>query len=689
MSMARRFAFFLWIPAVLAQAPQQQPLEAAMQCYWSAVAAGRFEEAAAKRDEARRLLNVLPVQAPEFARQAQQIASFYESAGRSIEARDVLQQALARASVLVRSDPARITLLSALSDFWQRDRNLLKALECQEQAVAALDGAPDMAGPVAGSSRLGSYARSLGTFAVRFSSPGFSNNPYLYQRLADLYRQLGRRDSLAALLVRLRKTSGTEAMAALLYDQNEQSSQAAAIYQAQAAHGLADPQQSVSALQSLSSLYQRQQRYGEAIAALEQALATASTLPEMQNQTVWMRQNLAMVLQQAGQTLAADRIYTQLLDESRLRNDGSETSLLSSYSNHLAATQRAPQAEEILKDYLDGHGGLQPWEESNVLFALANVARLAGQPARAEEYQTAAMEKQQSAQSLPPGQISIQKLLQDAQQALGRSNPDEAYRLAIQALDQAPLAGDRDLLGWQVPNIADGLAAAKAFDQADQLYRRAFPVVEQWSAVAIDPLVQLQQCYARFLMNQNRQAEVPDAIERFRSTLLATRGPDTGRLAEALHLSIDAARFHGAPEQALPEAEQLLALEESLAGETSEPYLHAVELLAELHESTGNLEHALLFRRKAIAILDERQPNDVSPAQARSVTAFVLARLNRFDEAEQLLNEALTFAQRLDPPQPDQFLANLQQLGSMKAAAQRPVTSRWFNPATAAIAIAH
>ncbi len=675
MSMARGLAFVLWIPTVLAQAPQQQALDAAVQAYSTALAAGRFDEAAAKRDEARRLLDLLPVQAPEFGSRAQQIAMFYESAGRSAAARDIVRQALARAGVLVRSDPTRITLLNALADLWERDRNLLNAIEYREQAVAAIEAAPPGAGPPASSTRSVFRAGGFGWFVLG-SSPGFPNGFYLYQRLADLYREAGRRSELAALLARVRKSSGNEAMVASLYEQNGRLSQAAAIYEAQAARGPADPQQSLWALQALSNLYQRQQRHEEAIAALEQAIDVASTVPEMQNQTGWMRQNLAMALQQAGETPAADRIYTELLEESRARNDGSETSFLSNYANHLAATQRAPQAEQMLNDYLGSHGGLQVWEESNVLFALANVARAAGQQARAEEYQAAAIEKQRSAQPQALGQISIQSRLQDAQRALGRSNPDEAYRLAVEALEQAPVAADRDVAGWQAPNIADGLAAAKAVDQGDQLYGRALRVVEQWSAVDIDPLVQLQQRYARFLIDNRRYADAAGAIERFRSTLVDTRGADTGRVAEALHLSIDAARSHGAPAEALPEAEQLLALEESLAGGTSFTYLRAVEVLAELHESTGDLDRALLFRRKAITILDARQPFDASPARARSTAAFLLARLNRFDEAEQLLNEALALAQRLDPPQPEEFLANLPNLRNMRAANARPSKGR-------------
>src|SRR5258708_2211657 len=55
---------FLMSFAAAAQEPQPDPVSAAVQKYWDARSEGHFEAAAAKRDEARRLLAHMPVEAP-------------------------------------------------------------------------------------------------------------------------------------------------------------------------------------------------------------------------------------------------------------------------------------------------------------------------------------------------------------------------------------------------------------------------------------------------------------------------------------------------------------------------------------------------------------------------------------------------------------------------------------------------
>ncbi len=129
----------LWSAVALAQVPRQDPLGAAIQAYWQARNDARFDEAAAKREEARGLLSRVAVGAPQYGSWAQNVAQLYQNAGISAQARAIAQEALSRADGLGQSHPARILLLNMLADFWQEDRNLLKSLVYREKAAVALD----------------------------------------------------------------------------------------------------------------------------------------------------------------------------------------------------------------------------------------------------------------------------------------------------------------------------------------------------------------------------------------------------------------------------------------------------------------------------------------------------------------------------------------------------------------------
>jgi hypothetical protein len=69
-----------------------------------------------------------------------------------------------------------------------------------------------------------------------------------------------------------------------------------------------------------------------------------------------------------------------LLTETKDGRDGLHIGLLSNYANYLGATKRGAQAETFLNDYMANHPNLAPSEESSLLFSLANVARMSGQP---------------------------------------------------------------------------------------------------------------------------------------------------------------------------------------------------------------------------------------------------------------------------------------------------------------------
>ena len=186
-----------------------------------------------------------------------------------------------------------------------------------------------------------------------------------------------------------------------------------------------DPQQVVGALQSLANLYQREQRYGDAAAALEEAIAglNASGSPAARSQAMGMRQNLAGMLQQAGQTAEADQAYQQLLAESQNRQDPNYSQLLVNYANYLDNSKRSAQAESLLSDYMANHPQLDAWQESNLLYARANAARVSGDSDRAAEYERAAADKRQ-AMAPPPEPPLLQGLLQKANTAAWGNNPE-------------------------------------------------------------------------------------------------------------------------------------------------------------------------------------------------------------------------------------------------------------------------
>ena len=674
----------LTLPAV-AQIAQRDPFDAALQAFWTARSAGHFEEAAAKREEARKLLVRTALDAPQFGNRVLSVTQLYESGGMSRQARSIAEEALSRAEGLGQSHPTRIQLLNTLASSWQQDRNLLKALACLEKAAAAVDAAPLAKSPVPGAEgQPYSNGARTGAFVVFSNTPGISRRePFqdysVYPRLADLYQQLGRPDAAAAVLAKMRTlATNNDAALASIYERQGQLDEAAAIYKKLAEQAAANPQsqpwQVAGPLQSLANLYQREQRYGEAAAALQQAVAAldASGKPEAHNQTISIRQSLASILHQAGQTQAADQVYQQLLTETKDGRDGIHTGLLSNYANYLGTTKRGAQAEDFLNDYMANHPNLGRSEESSLLFSLANVARMSGQPKRAEEYQRAAMEKQPAVQPTPAGQVFIGKDLQKAQSAANGGNLDEAFGLALQAMDAAGHAVDRDQVAWQVSSIAGTLVNKKAPDKAEQLYQRLFGLAESWSADTLQPLLNVLQNYPWFLMQQqDRWAEVPGAIERYRNALTTARGAGTGWLEEVLRLNIDFERTHGSQARALSAAQDLLSLEESLSGNTSEPYLRAAETLAELYESAGDPERALPLRRQTVSIADlVFRANDARRGFIRVQVALALARQRQFDEAEHLANEAVAIGQTMRPPQPNLFAPQLEQVRRMKAAPQ-------------------
>jgi tetratricopeptide (TPR) repeat protein len=330
------------------QVPPREPFEIAVQSYWAARASGNFGQARALREGARSLPAQTPLDSPPLTNRVQTVAQLYQSSGWWAHSRAVVQDELSRASSLAESHPIRIQLLNMLADSWRQDGNLLKALSYREKAVAAFEAAPPLTSLDAPQPRLSPFAgtavanRAAGRF-VLYGGRGV-NNAYLYQQLADLYRQLGRPEAAAKTLLKMRSLFQDDPRAlAAFYEREGNLDEAVALYKKVAEQAATNPQaqawEAVAPLQSIANLYLRERRWDDAAATLEQA---AGRLKSSGNQAVGMQLSIANVFQQAGQNQAAEKVYQTLLAETA--NDDRNGTLLQvvqAYAQHLSNTKRA------------------------------------------------------------------------------------------------------------------------------------------------------------------------------------------------------------------------------------------------------------------------------------------------------------------------------------------------------------
>jgi len=634
------------------------PVTAAIQAVWQSRRDGAPPDATL-RDQARAALAQAPIASPQYGEWAETIAQFYS---KPVDSRAVLEEALARLEPLGKSSPARIVLLNALSDSWRGDRNLLKALAYAEQAAEA---SPRQTSPGASG---GARVYLSGTFSrvgvVNARAPFFSYTN-AYYRLADLYHALGRPQDAAALAAKLAASGANDSFVASLYERNGQLDEAEKVFQKMVDEA-STPQQSLGALQSLSGFYQRQRRYDDAIAALQQAI-TASTQqsPGVPGQAIWLRQSLARLYREAGRTADADGVYQQILSESQSMPGNLHTAMLTDYAGYLGSSNRDSQAAAVLNGLLDGGANLQPWEQSNAWNMLAGLAQKAGNPDGAAQDRAKAAKAMAAANAQPlagPPGIAIAKTLDDAAGAAGEGRYEDALTLTLRAIGEASSAIDRSSLVQGASNIAMQMAH-RAPDEAQQIFDRLFPVVASWEEG--QPLENLYENYARMLMNERRWTEASEAIERDRDTLLADRGAGTGWLEQYYRLKIEAARERNAKEEAGTIAEEFLKFEVTLSGDTSQPYLSALGLAAPTLEAAGATERALALYRRSVTVVDLTTPaGDYGRAATRSTAALALARAGQFDEARQLACKAVAISPA--------FAAQLQQIRKMAAAGGDP-----------------
>jgi hypothetical protein len=682
--MIRQAAFVLCSVIAVAQIQPEDPFDAANQAYWQARQNGQYDVATAQRGRMNQLLQAEPADEPQFAGRAQSLAQAYDGDGMSATGLAVLEGALARAEAAKAPGQPRASLLMTLASFWERDRNLLKSLASLQRAATVLEqtrvaeDAPQQGGPagrwfIAGNSRA--------DVAVRpglVSRAGFvtGSNPYgigltgirmsVYTQLADLYQRLGRRDQAAAVLSKMKALpeQSNNWNLAQYYQQHGDLEQAAAIYRKQMEESQADPQQMLFPAQSLAGLYEQMKRPDEAEAVLREAITAidASGKPELAAQSSGLRQRLAMLLYQSGRAEAADKAFPPPAD-----NGAGATYLAVNYANYLGATKRAAQAERLLAEYLTAHPSLNANEQASVLMPLANLARMSGDSKRADEYQ------QEISQQLQPkdpaaGVVLIGPVLQNAQSEARMGNTADAIALAIQAIAQSGNARDRDALAQMAPELARAISI-KAPAQGDELYRNVTAVAQSWSADTILPWLSILGEYPRFLLSLQRGGEALPAIDRYRSVLKTARGADTGWLEEPLRLTIELERGRNSPHAAILAAQNLLALEETLDGPTSEPLYSAAETLAQLYRSTGDPTRSLPLYQQMIAIADAVfRADDPRRGQSRTNAAAVLIAERRPDEAEPLVLEAMQLRKATPAGSRDGLTQMLEQIQAMKKA---------------------
>ena len=661
----RRVVILLFLSMLVFAQPQQSPVEAAISAYSTAHGAGRFTEASQKLDDARHLLDTLKPETPDFGFASIRVAQVFDGLAMTVQARAILESALSRLESLGAAHPAHIGLLSTLADSWEADRNLLKALDYRERAVAASDALgnrpPPARSPFFGQqvtvSRLGDWSNS-----GRFSR-GYGEQAS--QQLADLYRRLGRPAAATAVIARMAsRMQNDPVQLASLYVRDRQLDQAEAVLRK-----TLEQSPTPATLMSLAGIYQLDQKYGEAAATLRQAITavSGSGKPEDLGQLPGLRQQLAMVLDQAGQTEASDQVHQQIIADSPQSN---RASAIAAYADHLSRTQRVAEGTQMIEDYLASRPHLESWEEQNLLNNLANFAQRSGDQKRAEEYRLRAAKITTQPSPFSNGRTNSE--MQAAQKAAASGKVDEALTLALTAIDHAENSPDRDQVAWQTSNLALVFASHKASDAGQRLFQRALAVLSVWSGESRQVLLDTWQNYARFLMRTEFDNQAAEAIDQYREALIAARGAETGWRANAIQLQIEWARQRGSRERALAAGQELLKAEESLSGKTSEPYFRSLQSVADIFDFARDPASALELRREAVSIADLcLVASNLERGQVRMRVAESLAHLGRFDEAERLIAEANAIANAAHPPQPAYFRPQIEQILRMKADAMR------------------
>uniref|UniRef100_Q029M5 Tetratricopeptide TPR_4 n=1 Tax=Solibacter usitatus (strain Ellin6076) TaxID=234267 RepID=Q029M5_SOLUE len=639
-------AFAYLCCAAFGQASEVDPVQAKLAAISRARAEGRFAETVRLREEARRLLDVLPPDSPQFAGWTEMVAQVYNEAGWTARARGMLQAALDRTGTLGATIPARFQLLTAIATSWQENHNLPKAVEYLEKAVAASH------------------------FQHGNSGGEWNATRELYERLAALQQQLGHPNASAEWKRKLRDLAAQAGDRELArhFEQEEQFGQAAAIYRRALQHA-ATPQEASELLQNLAGALQLDEKFDEAIAAQRQAIARS----EDREQATGARQVLAQILQQAGRAEEAEAVYQEILAGGS--GDG-QLPALAMYANFLASTKRGPQALAMLKSFEASGARTTAWGHTVLFSALANCSRSIGQDEEAAKYE--ALIRAKPAELVPQlaAMPSGDELFQQAESAAKAGRTGESFELAMQALDAIRRAENRDQIGWQIPAIAAAMTEKGGAGAAEQLYQSAISLAESWSEESIQPLLNLLSGRLTALIGDpKRRGEARSEVERYRELLIAAHGADSGMQEAALRVAIELGRPSVIP------ALDLVAFEETVNGGTSEPYAEALGALAGVHEGNQDWEAAAKVRRRIVQLGDLLYPaNDAQRGQMRVDLALALANLGQFEEAEALTLEAISVGDGTRRTPGVSFEAALQQIRRMRATSQMRATSASLKP---------
>jgi tetratricopeptide (TPR) repeat protein len=175
----------------------------------------------------------------------------------------------------------------------------------------------------------------------------------------------------------------------------------------------------------------------------------------------------------------------------------------------------------------------------------------------------------------------------------------------------------------------------------------------------------------------DRRGEAPAAIEQYRRVLTDANGLDSASLAQPLRMRMELEISRSQWEQADASARELLQLQESLSGNTSDPYLTDLETAAHMYQAAGDSARALTLLRKAVAVADllATPQEDWRRSQTRIEAALELARTGQFDEAEKLGEEAVALARTMRVPTPP-LAQELEQIRWMKQNAAESSANR-------------
>jgi tetratricopeptide (TPR) repeat protein len=612
--------------------PMEHPILDKQYAYLKARQEGHFADAAARRDEARAMLRTIPAEAIQFPGWVERVVQMYSASGRTLQARSVLEEALAR---IGRSAWMRVSMLNAMARLWQQDGNLLTAVNYFEQAASVSEAAR------------ASVPEPPVNQAVRLFDGLPPDLVLIYDQLAYLNTELGRRDALAGVVEKIRRLAAKEddGRLASLLERYSSVEEAVAFLSRRIERAPVGEQAGLAS--QLAHLYSGWARYDEAIGTLQPAIAAATAAGD---DAGWLKENVIWVLREAHRLDEVDSLYKEMLAESRDGANGNRSSVISKYANYLYDTGRSAEGKSLIQDYMMS-ANLTHDQEAGLFYTLSTFASKSGDRERASEYAQRAVAQQAADKARvvlgPEIEPDMRAALSDAQ--AGRV--EEALSRMREAMDRAWRAWDRSRIVWYAPQVALALAQHNSAIAAQQVFDQLFSVLEVWAPDDPQPLLRAAEECLRFLISdENRRSEAPVVLDRLRYLQADAHGAGTQHVRQLLEFQLQLESARRAPAAELRIAQDLVEMEESLSGPTSVRYLEALHVLAVRRDANGDTDGALALHLRRIRIADEAFSNrEVMPANVRIDAAHFLAHYRKHDEADRLADEALALSRNWRP----------------------------------------